>query len=145
MGRRLQYKDYIIKSNPEPVAASGQWKLRIVIYSRTDGLLNVQPFSGPTIYETEQEADIHGIAYGQRIIDEKVNGVRRTNTNGRRTQVEGHSLQNCDVQQRFNSVRRLQYLPVEQKPPPMHGQTRKIRAHKKYGDTLFRSVDRASH
>ena len=30
---------------------------------------------------------------------------------GRRTQVEGHSLQNCDVHQRFNSVRRLQYLP----------------------------------
>ena len=47
-----------------------------MIYSRTDGLLNVQPFSGPTIYETEQEADIHGIAYGQRIIDEKVPGVK---------------------------------------------------------------------
>ena len=76
MGRRIQYKDYIIKSNPEPVAASGQWKLRIVIYSRTDGLLNMQPFSGPTVYETEQEADIHGIAYGQRIIDEKVRGVK---------------------------------------------------------------------
>src|SRR4026209_2921579 len=30
----------------------------------------------------------------------------------RRTQVEGHSLQNCDVHQRFNSVRRLQYLPT---------------------------------
>lgn len=76
MGRRIQYKDYIIKSNPEPVAASGQWKLRIVIYSQTDGLLHVQPFSGPTVYETEQEADIHGIAYGQRIIDEKVPGVK---------------------------------------------------------------------
>ena len=75
MGRRSQYKDYIIKSNPEPVAA-GQWKLRIVIYSQTDGLLHVQPFSGPTVYETEQEADIHGIAYGQRIIDEKVRGVK---------------------------------------------------------------------
>jgi hypothetical protein len=74
VGRRIQYKDYIIKSNPEPVAASGQWKLRIVIYSRTDGLLGMQPFSGPTVYETDQEADIHGIAYGQRIIDEKVRG-----------------------------------------------------------------------
>jgi len=37
---------------------------------------NVQPFSGPTVYETEQEADIHGIAYGRRIIDEKVPGVK---------------------------------------------------------------------
>jgi hypothetical protein len=30
-------------SNPELVAASGQWKLRIVIYSRADGLFNMQP------------------------------------------------------------------------------------------------------
>ena len=45
-----------------------------MIYSRTDGLLGMQPFSGPTVYETDQEADIHGIAYGQRIIDEKVRG-----------------------------------------------------------------------
>jgi len=72
----MRYKDHIIKSNPEPVAASGQWKLRIVIYWRTNGLLNMQSFSGPTVYETEQEADIHGIAYGQRIIDEKVPGVK---------------------------------------------------------------------
>ena len=69
-----------------------------MIYSRTDGLLNIQPFSGPTVYETEQEADIHGIAYGQRIIDEKMPGLNRARTIvGRRTQVEGHSLQNCDV------------------------------------------------
>ena len=68
--------DYIIKSNPEPVAASGHWKLGIVIYSRTDGVLSMHPFSGPTVYETEQEADIHGIAYGQRIIDEKMPGLK---------------------------------------------------------------------
>jgi hypothetical protein len=34
-------------------------------------MLNMQPFSGPTVYDTEEEADIDGIAYGQRIIDEK--------------------------------------------------------------------------
>ena len=75
VGRRVQYKNSIIKSTPEPVADSGQWKLRIVIYSRTDGLFNIQPFSGPTVHDTEREADIHGIAYGQRIIDEKVPGL----------------------------------------------------------------------
>ena len=36
----------------------------------------MQSFSGPTVYETEEEADIHGIAYGQRIIDEKVPGLK---------------------------------------------------------------------
>jgi hypothetical protein len=43
---------------------------------KSKGLLNVQPFSGPTVYATEAEADVHGIAYGQRIIDEKVTGLQ---------------------------------------------------------------------
>jgi hypothetical protein len=76
VGRQVQYKDYVIKSNPEPVAASGQWKLRIAICWKSNGLLNLQPFSGPTVYDSEAEADIHGIAYGQRIIDEKVPGLK---------------------------------------------------------------------
>jgi hypothetical protein len=37
--------------------------------------LTMQPFSGPTVYDTEEEADTHGLAYGQRIIDEKVPGL----------------------------------------------------------------------
>jgi hypothetical protein len=32
----------------------------------------MQSFSGPTVYDSEEEADIHGLAHGQRIIDEKV-------------------------------------------------------------------------
>jgi hypothetical protein len=76
MARRLQYEGYIIKSHPEPVAASWQWRLRIAICSQSNGVLNMQPFSGPTVYNSEEEADIHGIAYGQRIIDEKVPGLK---------------------------------------------------------------------
>jgi hypothetical protein len=76
VGRQVQYKDYVIKSNPEPVAGSGQWKLRIALCWKNNGVLNMQPFSGPTVYSTEEEADIHGIAYGQRIIDEKVPGTK---------------------------------------------------------------------
>ncbi len=75
MARQVQYKEYVIKSTPEPVA-SGQWKLRIAIVWKRDGLLNMQPYPGPTVYNTESEADIHGIAYGQRIIDEKVPGLK---------------------------------------------------------------------
>lgn len=76
MARRFHYKGYVIKSTPEPIATSEQWKLRIAIYWRAVGILNMQPFSGPTVYDTEEEADIHGIAYGQRIIDEKVAGLK---------------------------------------------------------------------
>ena len=76
MGRRVPYKDYVINSYPEPVVETGQWRLRIAIYSKTNGVLHMQPFSGPTVYNTEEEADIHGIAYGQRIIDEKVPGLK---------------------------------------------------------------------
>ena len=43
-----------------------------MIYSKTDGLFNIQPFSGPTVHDIEREADIHGIVYGQRIIGEIV-------------------------------------------------------------------------
>jgi hypothetical protein len=76
VGRRVQYRNCIIKSNPEPVAASGEWRLRIAIYSQANGVLNMQSFSGPTVYNSEEEADVHGIAYGQRIIDEKVPGLK---------------------------------------------------------------------
>jgi hypothetical protein len=76
VARQVHYKDYVIKSNPEPFAASGQWKLRIAISWKAKGILNMQPFSGPTVYDTEEEADVHGIAYGQRIIDEKVPGLK---------------------------------------------------------------------
>lgn len=72
MARRVRYKGHVIKSTPEPVAESLQWKLRIAIYWKANAILNVQPFSGPMVYYTEQEADTHGIAYGQRIIDERV-------------------------------------------------------------------------
>ena len=44
---------------------------------KSEGLLNLQPFSGPTVYNSEAEAAVHRIAYGQRIIDEKVPGVMK--------------------------------------------------------------------
>ena len=34
-----------------------------------------QPFSTPSVYDTEEDADLHGLAYGQRIIDGKVPGM----------------------------------------------------------------------
>ena len=76
VAKQVHYKGYVIKSTPEPIAASGQWNLRIAICWKANGILNMQPFSGPTTYNTEKEAAIHGIVYGQRIIDEKVPGLK---------------------------------------------------------------------
>ena len=76
MARRVHYKGYIIKCNPEPVAVSGQWRLRIAIYKETNGIIELQPFIGPTVYASEDEVEILGIAYGQRIIDEKMPGLK---------------------------------------------------------------------
>ena len=50
--------------------------MRIAIYIKTNGILKMQTFSGPTVYDSQDEADVHGIAYGQRIIDEKVPGLK---------------------------------------------------------------------
>ena len=37
--------------------------------------MNMRSFKAPGVYKTEDEADLHGIAYGQRIIDGKVPGL----------------------------------------------------------------------
>jgi hypothetical protein len=76
MGKRIKYNDYVIISYPELVEGSGQWKLRIAIFRKVNGVLRMEPFSVPHLYNTAQEADIHGIAYGQRIIDEKIPGLK---------------------------------------------------------------------
>jgi hypothetical protein len=76
VARRLHYRGYVIKCYPEPVAVSGQWRLRIAIYTKTNGIFELQPFVGPTVYANEDEVRVLSIAYGQRIIDEKVLGLK---------------------------------------------------------------------
>jgi hypothetical protein len=77
VARRFHYRGYVIKCYPEPVAAlSGQWRLRIAIYTKTNGIFELQPFAGPTVYASEDEVEILCVAYGQHIIDEKVLGLK---------------------------------------------------------------------
>jgi len=51
-----------------------RWTLSITIEWERDGTVTGRPFSAPSTYETEAEADLHGIAYGQRILYGKVPG-----------------------------------------------------------------------
>jgi hypothetical protein len=76
VARRVRYRGYVIKSSPEPVGVAGQWRLRIAIYTEADGVIKLQAFTGPTVYAGEDEVEILAIAYGQRIIDEQVPGLK---------------------------------------------------------------------
>jgi hypothetical protein len=76
VARRIQYNGYVIISYPELGEASRQWKLRIAIFRKVKGMLTMEPFFIPNLYNSAEEADIHGITYGQRFINEKVPGLK---------------------------------------------------------------------
>jgi hypothetical protein len=75
MSRSVIYQSYTITSSPLHDAQNDQWKLRISISWATDRNTISRTFWMPILYPTELEADTHGIAYGQRIIDGKVAGL----------------------------------------------------------------------
>jgi hypothetical protein len=75
VARLIHYKQYSIKSVPNRFLTSGKWELNIRILWKSDGMVTMRTFTAPGLYDTEDEADIHGITYGQRIVDGKVAGV----------------------------------------------------------------------
>ncbi|MEO7861696.1 MAG: PilZ domain-containing protein [Nitrospirales bacterium] len=86
MHKVIAYRGYTIESAPLRLEGE-KWRLRISItLADTRGVL-VRQFDVESLYSTEQEADIHGIFYGQRIIDGKVPGhsVVGMKTTDRRT------------------------------------------------------------
>ena len=68
-------KTYTITSCPLLLTDTGRWTLNISISWTHDGSVTTRPFSAENTYQTEEEADIHSINYGQRIIDGKVPGL----------------------------------------------------------------------
>jgi len=66
------YKSFTIKSFPLQLLGTGQWKTHIAVTWECDGITNRRSFSGDTAHRTQEEAHLHGIALGQRIIDGKV-------------------------------------------------------------------------
>ena len=74
MGKTLEYQGYTIHSTPQYQTDSEQWRLRIFISFKDHRGVRTREFSSEVLYATEQEADIHGTTYGQRLIDGKVEG-----------------------------------------------------------------------
>lgn len=74
MGKTVEYEGYQIQSVPRHLVDSEKWRLRIFIsFEQPDGV-KTREFSADVLYATAQEADIHGIAFSQRLIDGKVEG-----------------------------------------------------------------------
>jgi PilZ domain len=75
MAKTVEYQGYTIQSAPHHPAGGKKWQLRIFISSEDRRGVRTGQFSDNVmLYATEQEADIHGITFGQRLIDGKVEG-----------------------------------------------------------------------
>ena len=87
MARTDEYQGYTIQSAPHYQVDSETWRLGIFISVEDDRGVRMRAFSPDGVYATEQEADVHGITFGQRVIDGKVDrqSVRDLKMEDRRT------------------------------------------------------------
>ncbi len=74
MARTVEYQGYTIQSRPQYEATWDKWRLRIFISVEDHQGIQSREFSSEVLYSTEQEADIHGITFGHRLIDGKLQG-----------------------------------------------------------------------
>jgi PilZ domain len=74
MAKTIEYEGYTIQSAPHHLVDGEKWRLRIFISFEDHRGVRTREFSTQVLYATEQEADIHGTTFGQRIIDGKVEG-----------------------------------------------------------------------
>ena len=74
MGKTVEYQGFTIQSAPHHLADGEKWQLRTFISVDDHRGVKAREFSADVLYLMEQEADIHGIAFGQRLIDGKVEG-----------------------------------------------------------------------
>jgi len=74
MGKTLEYLGYTIQSSPLHLTDSEKWQLRIFVSVDGPRGVKTREFSAGVVYATEQEADVHGITFGQGLIDGKVEG-----------------------------------------------------------------------
>ena len=74
MAKTVEYEEYTIQSSPHHLVDREGWQLRIFISLDDHRGVQTREFSVEVLYATEQEADIHGTTFGQRLIDGKVEG-----------------------------------------------------------------------
>jgi hypothetical protein len=72
MAKTAEYEGYTIQSTPLYVKEWEKWQLRIVISCKGVQGDRTRELSSAVLYATEHEADIHGITFGQHVIEGKV-------------------------------------------------------------------------
>ena len=75
MSRTVHYQKHRIKSSPQLLGNERRWQVKIFIWWEEQYAVTVKSFTFDLKYQTEKEADIHGIAFGQQIIAGNVPGV----------------------------------------------------------------------
>ena len=71
--KTVEYQGYTIQLIPRRLGGD-KWALHIFISMEDTCGIRTRQFSTDGVYANEQEAEIHGVAFGQRIIDGKVEG-----------------------------------------------------------------------
>jgi hypothetical protein len=74
MSSTVAYQGYSIQSTPKLHPEWQKWQIRIFISIESAAGVRTRKFASEVLYATEQEAHIRGIAFGQRVIDDKVEG-----------------------------------------------------------------------
>jgi hypothetical protein len=74
MGKTVEYQGYTIQSTPHYETEWKKWRLCIVVSAEDFLGVRTREFSSEILYATEEEADLHGIAFGQRLVDGKLRG-----------------------------------------------------------------------
>jgi hypothetical protein len=74
LAKTVEYQGFTIQSAPHHLADGEKWQLCIFISVEDHRGVRTRKFSADVLYATEQEADIHGTTFGQRLIDGKVEG-----------------------------------------------------------------------
>jgi len=75
MSRTVQYQKHSIKSSPRLLRNESRWQVKISIWWEEQGAVTFRSFAFDLKYETESEADVHGIAFGREIVDGNVPGL----------------------------------------------------------------------
>ena len=78
MSNTILYEGYTIQSNPRYRAEWEKWQLSIAISFKEHAAMKPREYSSEVLYMTEQEAEIHGLNFGQHLIDGKVEGCSVT-------------------------------------------------------------------
>lgn len=71
----IRYKDYVLYSVPY-ARPNEQWSTDVCIMRDVDDETLAATFHASNLWDSEEVADAHSIAYGKQIVDGKAKGIK---------------------------------------------------------------------